>query len=233
MFPLKSYLSDIIYLFFPETCAACRKALYNNEKWICSPCSLNLPYLDNKILSSDAFSRIFWGRVPVEKVWPYMEYKKGLKVQKILHQLKYRNQPELGTFLGELAAKKLLTLPSIPHIDCIIPVPMHYKKRRSRGYNQAEFIAEGYSNILKIPVKKEVIAKEKETTSQTRKNRFIRYQNAQDVFKIKDSTQLKQLRSILIIDDVITTGATIEALINCILTENPEIKLYVATLAAA
>jgi predicted amidophosphoribosyltransferase len=110
---------------------------------------------------------------------------------------------------------------------------MHYKKRRSRGYNQAEFIAEGYSNILKIPVKKEVIAKEKETTSQTRKNRFIRYQNAQNVFKIKDSTQLKQLRSILIIDDVITTGATIEALINCILTENPEIKLYVATLAAA
>ena len=233
MLPLKSYINDIIYLFFPETCAACRKALYNNEKWICSPCSLNLPYLDNTVLNKDTYTKIFWGRVPVESVWPYLEYKKGLKVQKILHHLKYRKQPELGTFLGEMAGKNLLLLPVIRTIDCIIPVPMHYKKRRSRGYNQAEYIADGYSNILNIPVYKEVVAKEKETISQTRKHRFIRYQNAQNIFKIKDNTPLKQLKSILIVDDVITTGATIEALISCILNENPEIKIYVATLAAA
>lgn len=233
MINFKRYISDIIYLFYPENCSACGKALYDNEKWLCSPCQLNLPYTNSHTFAQSPYNKIFWGRIAVEQVWPYLEYKKGLKVQRILHRLKYRDQPELGTYLGEMAAKSLDQIRSTIEVDCIIPVPMHYKKLRKRGYNQAALIAQGYSKVLNIPVMEQLIVKNTETQTQTKKNRFIRYKNAHNVFTVKNENKLKEIKGILIVDDVITTGATIEALITCILSKNPEIKIYVATLAAA
>ena len=159
MINFKSYIRDIIYLFYPESCAACNKALFDNEKWLCSPCLLQLPYTESHSSKDSGYNQIFWGRTPVEQVWPFLEYKRGFKTQKILHKIKYKNQPELGTFFGELAAKTLLNRTELADLDCIIPVPMHFKKLRARGYNQAELIAKGFEKVLGKPIKTDLVKK--------------------------------------------------------------------------
>jgi ComF family protein len=176
-------------------------------------------------------SLLFWGRVSVEHVGAFLFYKKGNQVQKILHHLKYKGVKEIGAFLGNIYGSQLLENDKWKTIDVIIPIPLHKKKEKKRGYNQSEWIAKGLSAGMKIPYNTEILIRSEFTETQTKKSRFHRWQNVKEVFQLTDIDALRNKR-VLLCDDVLTTGATLEAAIQK-LAVVPSIKISVVTLATA
>ncbi len=173
-------------------------------------CLYDLPYTDFHCFNDNQVARQFWGRLPCAYVVAMFYFKKGTRVQQIMHNLKYRGKPELGVRLGEMLGQRMQSGILPKDIDLIIPVPLHYKKERIRGYNQSLCIAEGLGIQLDLQVLSGVLLKKKTTSSQTKKGRFSRYENLKSAFSIKDETFLRN-KHILLVDDVITTGATLEA----------------------
>lgn len=208
-------LNDFISLFFPEVCAACGSNLVSNESVICTGCVLNLPYTDFHLHPDNRLAKQFWGRVPFVHCNTYLYFSKGSKVQNLMHQLKYNNRPEVGFKLGEMFGKKLNAIMENQKPDVIIPIPLHPGKEKKRGYNQSEHFALGLSAALSIPTKNSIY-RSVATETQTRKSRFVRYENMKDVFLINNIQDI-QNKHVLIVDDIITTGATIESCANKIL----------------
>ena len=158
-------------------------------------------------------------------------FRKGTKVQNLIHSLKYKDKTTVGVKLGNLLGERLKLSEQYAGIDLIVPVPLHHKKERSRGYNQSKYIADGIAEVLNVPVSNSLLLRKQSTESQTKKSRYIRYENMQDVFHISNTEGLENLH-ILLIDDVITTGATLEACGNSLLTTNIK-KLSIAAVAFA
>lgn len=226
---LKKIKQDIIHLIYPETCIICQNELLFQKKNICLFCQNELQYTYfERFIEPSPLDQLFWGRVKINATYAYVYFEKGKNVQPILHALKYKNKPEIGEKLGVLIGEKIKDLPSFQNIDALIPVPIHPKKKFTRGYNQSEKIADGISSILKIPVIPDFIESLKQTPSQTNKNRFKRWDNVATKFSIKNDIKLNH---IAIVDDVITTGATLEAIIKVILENNPEIRISIMSLA--
>lgn len=232
---LKQYILDFFQLIFPDLCRACTKQLYHGEQQICSSCLYDLPYTDFHLYPENAVARLFWGRIHCHAAMAMLYFRKGSKVQRLIHQLKYRSQPELGMRLGKLLGEKL-ALSGKPAtqeraIDLIIPVPLHPKKQRSRGYNQSKMIADGISSVLHVPVGSTQLIRRRATGTQTKRNRYKRFENMQSVFSAPNPAELAG-KHVLLVDDVITTGATLEAcgqvLLDCGLD-----KLSIAALAFA
>jgi ComF family protein len=173
--------------------------------------------------------KLFWGRARVEGTYSLLYFSKNTSTQKLLHALKYQNKPETGLVLGREIGLRIKALSIFNSIDVLIPVPIHAKKQFVRGYNQSEQLASGISQITSIPVNKKVIKKQKETVSQTNRNRFERWDNVFDNFLVKNA--ITQFRHIAIIDDVITTGATLESLIKAIHARRPELRISIISLA--
>ena len=171
------------------------------------------------------------GRVQVENVGAFLFYKKGNLVQKILHHLKYTGEKEIGSFLGNLYGTQLIQSEKWKNIDMIIPIPLHKKKEKKRGYNQSEWIAKGLSKSMHTSYNTNILIRSEFTETQTKKNRFHRWENVKEVFQITD-TNLLVNKHILLCDDVLTTGATLEAAIQKLLAI-PSLKISVATLATA
>ena len=155
--------------------------------------------------------KIFWGRLELEKASSYIRFEKESKIQRLLHALKYRGIKDVGTTLGKLAAKEFVKSDFFNEIDVIVPIPIHKKKQRKRGYNQSHFIADGISAVTQIPVDKTSIRKNLNTSSQTNKSRFERYKNVNQTFTLTERASQLTSKHILLVDDVVTTGATIEA----------------------
>lgn len=197
-------------LLFPELCCGCSCALNRHEKNICLSCLYTLPFTDQHTYADNKTARKFWGRIPFHHAMALLHFRKGNKVQNLIHHLKYKGKKKLGIQLGMLLGNQLKNAAFCREIDLIIPVPLHKKKERLRGYNQSLCIAEGLSAILNIPIARKCLIRTKATTSQTNKNRYKRYQNMKSVFRVIQP-QLLSGKHILLIDDVITTGATIEA----------------------
>ena len=153
--------------------------------------------------------KTFWGRAKVDKAAAFLFFKQGGIVQQLMHQLKYNNVPELGVLLGEMYGKQLAQNPHYTEIDAIIPVPLHLRKYRKRGYNQSEQIAMGLSKSLNVPLYKDILQRTKYAESQVRKDRTSRYENLKASF-IANTTASK-IRRVILVDDTITTGATLEA----------------------
>lgn len=229
MFSLKRYTEDLINLLFPELCNGCGKLLYRGEKVICTPCAYDLPYTDFHLYADNLVAKQLWGRLPVNMAMAMLYFKKGTKVQNLMHNLKYKGQTEVGALLGSLLASKLMESSYYQQIDLIIPVPLHQKKLRLRGYNQSEYIATGLGEQLGIATCFKSLYRKKPTESQTRKARYTRYENMLDVFGINQPQQIVG-KHILLVDDVITTGATLEACGN-ILLNNGAKKLSIAAIA--
>jgi len=175
-------------------------------------------------------ARIFWGRVYLQNVSSFLHFQKGGRLQNIIHNMKYKNIKEIGTFLGKLYGYELKNIPN-SNVDLIIPVPLHKSKLRKRGYNQSEYIARGISEVLNLPVNTNSIERYIASDSQTRKSRFERWENVKNVFKIVEPQSFIG-KHVLLVDDVITTGATLEACARAIL-EIPGTKVSIATLAFA
>lgn len=207
---IAEYLRDFFDLFFPNLCAACGTSLVSQERVICTKCIFELPRTRFHLDPENILAKQFWGRVKLEQASAFVHFQKGSKVQHIMHELKYKNRPEAAARMGELYAQDLKTSDHWIRPDVIIPVPLHASRFRRRGYNQSEEIAKGLASVLKIPIDTKSLVRITNTSSQTRKNRFERYENLLSAFALKKPAVLAS-RHILLVDDVVTTGATLEA----------------------
>lgn len=203
------WISDLIDLLFPRYCVVCGEILSAQEKEICINCLTALPKIEKVHLQE--IEKIFWGKIEIERAASYIYYHKESPYNNLLHCLKYRNRPEVGERLAFMAAKELASSGFFDDIDIIVPLPLSRKKKRQRGYNQCDFIAKGISRATGIPVAKGAVARTISNESQTHKNRDERWRNVEGIFTIADASQLQE-KHILLIDDILTTGAT---LANC------------------
>lgn len=207
---VKKYAEDFLSLFFPDLCCACGDHLVSHEYQLCTACLYDLPYTHFHLQPDNPVARQFWGRIPVKAAFAYLYFHKQGKVQNLIHHLKYKNRPRLGNLLGEMYGRELRKHGLVSSIDYIIPVPLHTSRLKSRGYNQSYCIAEGLACILGIPLGDKYLNRSKPTGTQTHKGRFERFENMVEVFRLQNADELVD-KHILLVDDVITTGATLEA----------------------
>ncbi|MGB1210107.1 MAG: ComF family protein [Lacinutrix venerupis] len=224
-------LNALVNLFFPKVCLTCLFRLADNEEYLCTSCRHKLP-LTNYHLTKDNFvSKLFYGRAKIENGTALLKFEKKGITQKLIHQLKYKEQQQVGTFLGAWLGKELNDCGDYSTVDIVIPVPLHKKKLRSRGYNQVSKFGIEIATAINANYVDNVLIKITNTESQVTKNRFSRWDGKNDLFTIHNLDQI-QGKHILLIDDIITTGATLEA---CILELNKakNIKISIATMAIA
>ena len=224
----RTFLRDLFNLFYPDLCAACGRTMNAGERFLCSVCLWRLPKTNFHLQQDNPVLRRFWGKTNVTSAASFIFFDKGEKVQRMLHSLKYQNNTELGVFLGQVYGNELKASQEFSGCDAIVPVPLHLKKIRTRGYNQSDFIADGLSHALGIPVYKKFLERTVFTSTQTRKSRYARFENVDNVFKLNgEKTNAKHF---LLVDDIITTGSTLEACARC-LNHIEGVKVSVATIA--
>jgi ComF family protein len=223
--------SDFVSLLFPQLCVSCSDALVKGEEILCLKCLSDLPLTGYESYSDNPVAKIFWGRADVEFATAFCFFEKGNKIQVLLHKLKYKGDRGVGIFLGKLFGAELLDKSVFEDIDLIIPVPLHSRKKRIRGFNQSEEIAKGISEVLNKELNASNLLRIQNTESQTRKSRFVRWENVETAFEVKQP-EIFIGKHILLIDDVVTTGATLEA---CCLAFSgiEEVKISIATVACA
>jgi ComF family protein len=228
----KRILNDLVSLLFPDLCCGCGTDLYRGEHLICTTCLYRLPYTDYHLHLENKAAKQLWGRLPCNAVMALLYFKKGARVQRLIHQLKYKGRSDLGLKLGHMIAEKLRLAPAYAGIDVIVPVPLHKSRERTRGYNQSWHIAKGIAAVLNVPVSRDCLVRTNATSSQTKKGRYQRFENMQAVFLVKDKLVFKN-KHVLLVDDVMTTGATLEACGMALLLDTELGKLSIATVAYA
>ena len=228
---VSAYLYDFIALIFPELCQACGGSLVKGEDVICMNCVYDMPYTNFHLQPDNVVARQLWGRIDLQNVYVLLYFSKGGKVQNMMHQFKYKNMPRIGNRLGEIAGKQLSITDRFKNIDYIIPVPLHPRKLKHRGYNQSAQFAEGLAVKMNADVELGNLIRLKHTDTQTKKSRFSRYENMMDVFGVLDPERLAG-KHVLLVDDIITTGSTLEAC-GLVLLEIPGLTLSVGAIAYA
>jgi ComF family protein len=206
----RDVLRDFISLFFPQLCFACDGNLVHGENEICTACLSDLPKTDFHVNIHNEFYQKLVGRLPVKFVLAQLMFNKRGKVQKLLHHLKYRNRPEIGVMLGRAYGNVLLNANYKTEFDLIIPIPLHPVRQKRRGYNQSLEFARGLSDAMNIPYAGDLVRRVLQTETQTKHTKLKRWQNVSEVFKVANEESLKNKR-ILLVDDVMTTGSTLEA----------------------
>ena len=230
LFPIQD---RIFHLIFPATCIACKAELSASDIPLCPFCIIDLDDTHfEKYESATALEKLFWGRVPIEQSYAHLYYRKGGSTQQILHELKYKFNAALGRNFGNRIGNVLRDRKEWKDIDVLVPVPIHPKKEFTRGYNQSAILAEGISESMAIPIHALGIKKSKHTESQTRKGRFLRWDNVKNNFSLSAQTDWNG-KHIVFVDDVITTGATLESLIRTVLEKYPDIRVSLISLAFA
>ncbi len=223
-------LSSLVNLIYPLTCSACDRVLLQNEYLICTVCLYHLPGTGFTKMIDNPVARLFWGRVRLTYATSMYYFYKGGKLQNMIHKLKYKGQFEIGVLLGTLLGRELNDS-FFRMVDVVIPVPMHKQKMKKRGYNQSELIASGISRQMKKPLDVLSCIKTVKNETQTNKSRFERWQNVEGIFTITDKDKLKY-NHILLVDDVVTTGSTLEACAHELL-KIEGVKVSIATVAVA
>jgi ComF family protein len=206
----KTVFEDFISLFFPHYCMACSGALVKGEDILCTACLIDLPKTNYHLRMENQIKNKLSGRLPLKHGWAFLKFRKSGIVQHLLHQLKYNNHPEVGVKLGQAYGLELLNMGFNSEFDLIIPVPLHASRQRQRGYNQSAQFAFGLSDALKIDWNESISIRMQSTATQTHKSKAERWDNVKDVFSVKGLDVIKDKR-VLLVDDVITTGATLEA----------------------
>jgi len=203
-------LSDFVSLLFPRPCLACGNSLVRGEEVICTNCILELPATDHHLEPDNPLRSRLSYRVPLKYGMACYRFSKNGRVQHLLHELKYKAHPEIGVTLGRVYADKMLTAGFMDVFEMIIPVPLHPSRQRKRGYNQSAKFAEGLSEGLGVPFSDHIMMRQLKTETQTRKSKLNRWENMHDVFRVNVPAEVDGKR-ILLVDDVITTGSTLEA----------------------
>ncbi|MCB9336189.1 MAG: ComF family protein [Flavobacteriales bacterium] len=223
-------INDFFNLIFPKLCYACNGTLLKHEREICTPCQIHLPKTNFHLDVDNKLNKIFWGRVDVESVAAFYYFNKGNKVQNLLHQLKYKGAKEVGEKIGILYGFELMNSSLFEKVDLIIPVPLHPKKHKKRGYNQSEWFAKGLVSSMQKELCLDVLFRNQFSETQTKKSRFNRWENVAEIFELRNQEKIRD-KHILLVDDVITTGATLEACIKVLKSE--QCAVSVVTIACA
>ncbi len=228
---LKNIFSSTLHLFYPHVCTGCGSDILQEDNLLCLTCINNLPHTNFAAYNNNPIEKIFWGRIPITAAHSEFYFAKESLLQQLIHQLKYKNNKDIGFYLGQMLGSSLMGSNRFNTIDYLIPLPLYANKERKRGYNQAAIICNGMSATMNIPIITGNLIRQRPTETQTRKHRTERWQNVEGSFKIKNFDTLKN-KNILLVDDVITTGATLEAC-GSMLLQIEGVKLYIATLAHA
>ncbi len=200
----------LLHIVYPHLCAGCETDILPNESQLCVSCLHHLPITHFEKHINNPVEKMLSGRIRFQNATAQMYFSKHTALQKIMHQFKYKGNQELGKQLGLLMGHQLLQSGRFVHLDALVPLPLHSSKERERGYNQAEVLCNGIAEVLKVSVVTDAIQRRLNTESQTRKNREQRWQNMEDKFSLTNETKLAN-KQVLLVDDVITTGATLEA----------------------
>lgn len=224
-------LNSLIHLFYPHTCATCSSDALGKDELLCVQCIAELPHTNYENIIGNPVEKIFWGRVNINAAFAWLYFHKGQIVQQIIHQLKYRGNKEIGIYMGKMMGEAINASTRFSEIDYLIPLPLFAKKEFRRGYNQATQICIGMAESTNIPLMEKNVVRRLPTETQTKKHRTERWENVAESFGINNPSFLEN-KHILLVDDVLTTGATIEAC--CLAIKDiPGIKISVCTLAAA
>ena len=200
---------SLTHLFFPQVCYGCGSDLVSDEQLLCLHCLHRLPYTDFQLRTNNPVERIFWGRLPVVQAAGIFYLTKDSILERLMYQLKYKGKQEVGIYCGRMMGQAICET-SFASVDALVPLPLFPAKERKRGYNQATVICEGIASIIHRPVWKNAVQRVTGTQTQTRKNRIERWENMKGRFNISDAAALSG-KHVLLVDDVITTGATLEA----------------------
>ena len=220
---------NLINLFFPNVCLSCNHELLDNEIYICTNCRHDLPVTNYHLDGYDQVKKAFYGRVKLENASALLRFQKKGIVQQLMHNLKYKGHQEIGTFLGAWLGDELKNIVDYKDIDLVIPVPLHKRKRRKRGYNQVTLFSKEIANCMNIESLTSVLVKVSDASSQVNKSRLARWSSNKEVFAIQNLNLIDN-KHVLLVDDIITTGATIEACANQLLKAK-NVKISVATMA--
>ena len=228
-FSTPHFVEDLLGLLFPKQCLACGRPLNREENVLCFHCLYHLPQTHFHEHKENPVKEIFDGRLLLHAATSFLFFNKGGKVQHLIHQLKYKGKKETGLFLGSLFGKQLNESLLFSDADYLIPVPLHPAKQRKRGYNQSEIIARGMETEMAAQTDTDFLFRNVHSSTQTKKSRYERWENVKDIFVLKNETQLEG-KHVVLIDDVVTTGSTIEACGN-LLQRIPGIRISVSCLA--
>jgi competence protein ComFC len=224
---------DLLHVLYPQNCLICKNEFNQSKLAICPICSSELAYTHfedyNQATNLD---KLFWGRIQLEGTYALLRFKQQNSTQQILHELKYKNNPEIGTHFGKEIGLKIKELAQFSDADALIPVPLHPKKEFIRGYNQAEIICKGIAESTGITLRKDLLKRVSFTESQTKKGKASRWDNMQNRFKLQ-GIKRTNLKHLIIVDDVVTTGSTLETCVRILREEFPNAKISIAVLAVA
>jgi ComF family protein len=221
---MKKYWESFVQLVLPNICVLCNSYLSNQEKCLCEICKYDLPKFEGFKVSPNHIEKLFWGRVKVQQATSLLQFTSHNQTQTILHQIKYKGNKTLGVEMGKLMGSEILSVDWVQSIDGIIPIPIHIKKMHIRGYNQSDLLAEGMGEVLGKPVLKNLVERTVHTTSQTKLARYERHKNVESIFSLKDKSITG--KHYLVIDDVVTTGSTIEACCQTLLEAGVNVSVY-------
>lgn len=229
---LSIWLDSLLQLLYPRHCYGCNRQLIIQESFLCSHCLFQLPLTDFHLEPNNPCFQLLKGRWYIDAAYAMLYLTSQGITERILYQLKYRKQPQIGRYLGACYAKVLLNSLDLKQADALIPVPLHPQKQRERGYNQSTVFAEGLAQYLHIPVEKRYLYRKRYTPSQTALSRQERSENVRDVFvcrRIGDNAK----RHFLLVDDVLTTGATLLSAAEALRKVFPNCRITVVCLAMA
>lgn len=223
--------NGLLDIFYPRLCGACGNVLQSSEDHICFYCYPQLPVTNFHKSPQNPVEKAFWGRFPIEKATAYLFFSKGGRTQNIIHNVKYQQQYNLGHYIGRCFATELRDSEFLKDIDLIIPIPLSLKKLKKRGYNQSTSFGLGFSETSGIPLNDQALIRNTHTTTQTLKGRFGRWENVSSIFSVINQEAIAN-RHILVFDDVITTGSTLEAAARA-LSAVEGVKISIATIGVA
>lgn len=228
---LKNLFNDFKHLFYPHICSGCGSDILADDNMLCAKCFVSLPATLYARYANNPIEKIFTGRITIEAAHAEFYFAKESLIQHLVHQLKYKSNKEIGIYLGEMMGRSIQNSRRFENIDALIPLPLYPDKERKRGYNQAAVICEGMSVVMNVPILYNVLVRRRFTETQTKKHRAERWENVEGSFTVKNEEKIKG-KHLLLVDDVITTGATLEASGSRLL-KSEGVKLSIATLTTA